>query len=224
MIYFNTANYLDSKKLLKKYRTLLLERLKAINTEKKLHHYLNLVQGLPEEMQIPLSQKICAEAKSIFKILPESIIKRVWEREYNGKIIISPDVKTMIIKAKNLTMLVIDIATNLLLWKKPYIFGNLLFSSDSSKILLYHELPSPITIFDVKNGELLKTTNSFDFPTVRPLRFFSDVNRIVMEDRKSGKIMVLYKMLALATWYLKNHFQKEAKLPKIVITIQIQKH
>ena len=150
----DTANYLDSKKLLKKYKTLSLERLKAINTEKKLHHYLNLVQGLPEEMQIPLSQKICAEAKSIFKILQESIIKRVWEREYNGKIIISPDVKTMIIKAKNLTMLVIDIATNLLLWKKTYIFGNLLFSSDSSKILLYHELPSPITIFDVKNGEL----------------------------------------------------------------------
>ena len=73
--------------------------------------YLNLLQALPDEMQVPLSQLICQTARIDFKTLPQAIIEfKIAERGYSGKEIkISPDKTIGVIENLSPGITVVDL-------------------------------------------------------------------------------------------------------------------
>lgn len=186
----NAANYLDSEKLLKKYQDLLVIRLTSIDTAKKLEEYENLIQRLPEEMQIPLSQNICTLSKELYQTMQQSHIELVKDREQSGEqIIISPDTSICVVINTSDVSTVFDLVKNKKLWQsKALNKSKIVFSSDSSRLLSYKE--GELTLFDTYTGKQLWKKNYSILPNNIP-RFFSGPNRIVIQVLESKKIQIL---------------------------------
>ncbi len=198
----NAANYLDSKKLLKKYQNLLVKHLKSIDSAEKLGEYVSLMQRLPEEMQLPLSQRVCDDAALIFKTLPQSEIKRILEREYSAyHMNISPDkTKLAALIDSDSKIIMVDLITNKKIWElASYSFSNnFYFSSDSLQLLIFNNYYN-MQLVDAQTGIQVWQKNKL--PRFKVLGFFSPIKRIIVEsfddngnsmlfiDSKTGEIV-----------------------------------
>ena len=66
--------------LIRNIKIFFFTRLTSVDTEEMLEKFMDLIDLLPQEMQLPLSERLCAEAQSFFKTLPQAEIKRDRQR------------------------------------------------------------------------------------------------------------------------------------------------
>ena len=185
----NAANYLDIPRLIKKYQDLLFTRLTFVDTEEMLEKFMDLINQLPQEMQLPLSERLCAEAQSLFKALPQSEIKRVEEREYEGEqIVVSPN-KRIIAIVNDDSLKLIDLENNKILWVKDFTlrpFHSAVFSPENNIIAVVTN-ESKFYLFDILTGKKLEEKVAWHQLW---LEGFFPLNRIVARTEDSTTILL----------------------------------